>query len=472
MHFLLDVVEQLDLSAIEERYRDKDPRGVKAYHPAMMVALLLYSYCRGVMSSRKIARATYEDVATRYLVADQHPHFTRIADFRKEHLSELAGLFVQVLELCREAGLLKLGHVSLDGTKIQANASKHKAMSHERMEAEIPRLEAEIEALLAQSQQVDEQEDERLGEGQDEVDIPAELRRRDKRLARIREAKAALEAEAARARAAELRDLAEGNEARAVESERPQKARRQAETRAANQRRKADQLDPPSDDRDDDPDDDEGGGRSSEADLPTHSPKTRTDGRPDAKAQRNFTDPDSRIMKDGQGAFTQAYNAHAVVNDEQVIVVATLSNQAPDAQYLIPTLMAAIAMAGEAPDKLTADSGFFSQANAEWCERHGIDAYIATGRRRHGATADDAEQSACSARAKMKAKVSSPEGDAIYRRRKATVEPVFGQTKEARGYRRFLLRGLEAVRLEWILVCLTHNLLKLYRAQLPAACAA
>lgn len=465
VHFLLDVVEQLDLSAIEERYRHKDPRGVKAYHPAMMVALLLYSYCRGVMSSRKIARATYEDVATRYLVAEQHPHFTRIADFRKAHLPELAGLFVQVLDLCRQAGLLKLGHVSLDGTKIQANASKHKAMSHERMEADVARLQTEIDALLEQARQVDEQEDERLGEGQDEVDIPAELQRREVRLERIREAKAALEREAAQAKAAELRRQAEENEARAADRQRTDKARRQAATRATNQRRKADELDSPSDDAGDD---DEGGGPAG-AELPTHSPRTTADGRPHAKAQRNFTDSDSRIMVDGQGAFAQAYNAQAVVNDEQIIVAATLSNQPPDAQYLVPTLMTAIAMAGEAPDKLTADSGYWSQANAEWCEEQGIDAYLATRRQRHGPHKEGPERSGSPARQAMKAKVSSPAGEAIYRRRKATVEPIFGQVKEARGVRRFLLRGLEQVRHEWSLVCLTHNLLKLFRAQLAGA---
>lgn len=454
VHFILDVVDALDLSTIEGAMRLRDARGQKSYHPRMMVALLLYSYCKGVFSSRRIAQATFDDLATRYLSGDQHPHFTRVAAFRRDHLEALAGLFVQTVQMCAKAGLVTLGHVAVDGTKIQANASKHKAMSYERMTSDEEKLRAEMEALLARANSVDAEEDARLGEGQKEFDLPAELRRRETRLARIRQAKAELEAEAKTTRADHLRKLAVQNESRATDAS-TDSGRAAAATRAERQRKEAEDLVPEQDEDDETP----------PPTLPTHRVQANTDGTPKGTAQRNFTDPESRIMIDGQGAFTQAYNAQAAVCEKaQVIVACPLSNQAPDAQYLIPVLQEVEQNMGVAAQVVTADTGYWSASNAEWCDEQGIDVYIATGRQRHGdTTADPPIDEASDARTRMTAKLREPEGDARYRRRKATVEPVFGQVKEARGFRRFLLRGLQKVQREWAMICATHNLLKLFR---------
>lgn len=459
MHFVLEVLGELDLSAIEDALHSRDARGQKGYHPRMMVALLLYSYCSGVYSSRRIARATYEDLATRFLTGDQHPHFTRIAAFRREHLDALSSLFVATVQLCARAGLVELGHVSVDGTQIQANASKHKAMSYERMKKEENRLQAEIKALLERAEAVDREEDERFGVGRDDFELPGELKRRETRLARIRQAKAELEAEAKEARAAQLREHAAGNDER-TEKAPTAKERAAAATRATRQRQEADKLDPPNDDDDDEP----------PSKLPAHRVRTQPDGTPKPKAQRNFTDPDSRIMVDGQGAYVQGYNAQAAVSEgHQVIVACALSNQAPDPQYLVPVLEEVEANTGDKPKTITADAGYWSAANSAWCEEQGIDAHIATGRRRRNSETTGQSPPSQSSRQRMADKLRSPEGDACYRRRKATVEPVFGQIKEARGFRRFLLRGLHKVRAEWALLCATHNLLKLFRRAWAAA---
>jgi transposase len=456
VHFILDVVDALDLSAIEGALRARDARGQKSYHPRMMVALLLYSYCTGVFSSRRIAQATFDDLATRYLSGDQHPHFTRVAAFRRDHLEALAGLFVQTVQMCVKAGLVTLGHVAIDGTKIQANASKHKAMSYERMTSDEKRLRAEMEALLARANSVDAEEDARHGEEKEEFDLPTELRRRETRLARIQQAKAELEAEAKTTRADHLRKLAAQNESRTVDAP-TGKQRAAAATRAERQRKEAEELIPEQDDDDDTP----------PPTLPTHRVQANTDGTPKSTAQRNFTDPESRIMVDGQGAFTQGYNAQAAVCEKtQVILACPLSNQPPDAEYLIPVLQEVEQNMGVPAHVVTADTGYWSASNAAWCEEQGIDVYIATGRtRRSDTTADPPVDEALDARARMTAKLQTSEGDARYRRRKATVEPVFGQVKEARGFRRFLLRGLQKVGREWAMICATHNLLKLFRFQ-------
>lgn len=321
VYFLLDVIDELDLGEIEAHYEAKDRRGTQPYPPALMVALLLYGYCVGVFSSRKMERATYENVAFRVLAGGQHPHFTRINAFRKTHLPALQGLFKQVLLLCRKAGLVKLGHVALDGTKIQGNASKHKAMSYDHMQELERRLETEIASLLAQAEQADTEDDARLGRGQPDEDVPAELKRRQERLRRLRQAKEELEQEARLARATHLRELAEANDA-SVKTAPTAKERKASTTRAANQRAKADALAPESDD-DDPPFVTKDG-------LPKHRPPTTTDGTPKPQAQRNFTDPDSRIMESG-GAFLQGFNCQAVVDSgHQVIVAASVTNQPPD----------------------------------------------------------------------------------------------------------------------------------------------
>ena len=339
-----------------------------------MTALLLYAYSVGVFSSRKVERATYEDVAFRVLAGGAHPHFTTVNAFRLEHREALAGLFVQVLRLCSRAGLSTVGHVSLDGSKIAASASKHKAMSYGRMKREEQRLAAEIESLLFRAEQTDQREDEQYGRGERPDDLPRELQRREARLHRIREAKAALEKEAAQARAAQLREQA------AAQSQRADVAhdateRKRAATRAAKSRSQADEL---SERHDDDDDDGSGGGAVSG--LPSHQVPATPSGEPTDKAQRNFTDPDSRIMV-RNGVFLQAYNAQAVVSESQLVVAHAVTNQPPDTQHLVPMMERVRETCGSLPELLSADSGYVSEANITYCAAHGIDAYLAVRRK-------------------------------------------------------------------------------------------
>jgi transposase len=456
-YFVLDLVRELDVSVIESAIQSKDPRGVRPYSPRMMTALLLYAYCVGVFSSRKVERATYEDVAFRVLAAGEHPHFTTVNAFRLEHREALAGLFLQVLKLCARAGLDTVGHVSLDGSKVAANASKHKAMSYARMKEEEKRLAAEIEALLFRADQTDQRDDEQFGPGQRADDLPEEFQRRDARLRRIREAKAALEKEAAEARAADLREAAAGHRAQA-ERVLDATERKRAATRADKSERQAEALSPRRDDDDD-------GDGSASAGLPGHRVPTTPSGEPSDKAQRNFTDPDSRIMV-RNGVYLQAYNAQVAVSESQVIVACAVTNQAPDQEHLVPMLERVREATGRYPQRTTADSGYWSEGNMAACEANGVDAYIAV--RRKGD--DDASfgrlpmTPAHDARWRMHQKVTSPEGRRIYARRKVLPEPVFGQIKEGRGFRRFSLRGLAKAGAEWAIVCLCHNVLKLYRA--------
>ena len=427
--FVLDVVAVLDLSAIYGVY-EVERRGQPPYDPRMMVALLLYAYCMGKPSSRKIERATYEDVAYRVLTGDQHPDHDTIASFRKRHLEALAALFMQILLLCQEAGLVKLGHVSLDGTKVKANASKHKAMSYGRMAEAQKKLEEEVKRLLEGAETTDGEEDEEFGKGRRGDELPAELARRESRLAKIREAKAFLE-EQAKEMAAEKAKLQ-----RAKIEER---ARKEAET-----------------------------GKKMSG-RPPKEPEDPDKAVPEPKAQRNFTDPESRIMKDGATkSFEQAYNAQAVVDDEaQIIVAADVTQQANDKKQLKPMLTQVESNLGRLPDKLSADSGYYSDENVTDDEFEDVDLYIPPGRQKHGQATEETSGPApsdASPSDEMRYKLKTPEGREVYKMRKAIVEPVFGQIKEARGFRRFSFRGLRAVTMEWDLVCLTHNLLKLFRA--------
>jgi transposase len=418
-----DVVEELDLSAIVGSYDDGDGRGQPPYHPAMMVKLLLYAYCVGKPSSRKIERATYEDVAFRVLAADQHPDHDSLAEFRKRHLAALAGLFVQVLRLCQAAGLVKLGHVALDGTKLKANASKHKAMSYGRMEEAARRLEQEVQALLQQADQVDTAEDAEYGPGQRGDELPAELARRESRLATIRAAMAALEAEA-RAGTAE-----------AAEAARAKLAAREERVGSA-----------------------KGG-------VPKIPDPAQA--RPAPTAQRNFTDPDSRIMKDGATkSFEQAYNAQAAVDGaHQVIVACGVTQAAADAEQLVPMVEQVAANTGQPPGAVLADAGYFSEGNLTAPGLRGIALYVPPDRQPHGGTLTASGRSRSPTAEQMRAKLRSAAGHAVYALRKMIVEPVFGQIKEVRGFRRFSCRGLPKVTAEWVLICLTHNLLKLFRVR-------
>lgn len=454
-YFILDVVERLDLGAIERAIAEKDPRGERPYSPRLMVALLIYGYCVGIFSSRKLARATYEDVAVRVLAGEAHPYFTTVNQFRLDHREALAALFLQVLRLCRRAGLVKLGHVALDGTKVKANASKHKAMSYKRMTEEEARLRGEINDLLAQADAVDASEDEQYGVGVAPQDLPEELQRREARLERIAEAMAQLEREAAQTRAEELRRNAEGQWARAQDESIDGTERGRAATRAAKSEAKAAELDPP-DDEDPPP-------PASDDDLPQHRVPASEDGEPDPKAQRNFTDADSRIMVKG-GAYVQAYNAQLVVDEKsQIIVAQAVTNLSPDQPHVVPMLDRVERNTGRKPKRISMDNGYYSDDNAAECASRGIDAYIAAGRTPHG-DGGQAAGTLSPTRAAMKAKLESPEGHAVYARRKAIVEPAIGQIKAAQGFRRFSLRGMAKVRCEWAWVCMTHNLLKLFRA--------
>jgi transposase len=421
-YFILDTVGELDLSAITAEY-EKELRGYPPHHPVMMTALLLYAYCVGVPSSRKMEKRTHEDVAFRVITADQHPDHVRISEFRRRHLAALADLFLQILRLCRKAGLVKLGHVALDGTKMKANASKHKAMSYERMSKEDERLKAKVKGLLAEAERVDAEEDDRYGKDRRGDELPEELRHATTRRARIRQLKAELEAEA--------------------------KAQQETKDR--------DGEEPPA------------AGGSTE--LPEHQIPTTKDGTPTPKAQRNFTDGDSRIMKTGDG-FVQGYNCQAVVDaDHQVIVAQAVTNQPPDVQHFAPMLEQTISNCEQTPDKMSADAGYFSEENVAHASNQGVDPYLSTGRRKHNEPAPTVRGRPprnMTLKQEMARKLATKAGAAVYGRRKVIAEPPFGQIKDARGFRRFLLRGLGKVRGEWSLITMTHNLLKLFAATQPA----
>jgi transposase len=397
-YFVSDVVEQLDLSAIESVYEEEE-RGQPPYHPRMMTKILLYGYCVGVFSSRRMQKKLVEDVGFRVLAAGNEPDFRTISDFRKLHVEALQGLFDQVLQIALQAGTMKLGRVVLDGSKVKANASKHKAMSYGRMQEEEKRLKEEVKRLLQQAEATDEEEDARYGRDRRGDELPAELARRETRLERIREAKRAVE----------------------------ERAREQAKSK----------------------------GEPEEKAKPT------------AKMQYNFTDPESRIMPGAEG-FVQAYNTQiAVEPDFQLIVGQTVTQATNDKQQLAPAVQAIEEQAGQKPQEVVADSGYCSEANLKYLEKKKIAGFIATDRESYrdrqqpgprgplpqGATRVD----------RMRRKLQTQVGAAIYSRRKTVVEPVFGQIKQARGFRQFLLRGLEKVQGEWAMVCLTHNILKLHR---------
>ena len=429
--FVADVVDQLDLSKIYADYGRKDGRGLAAYHPLMMVRLLLYGYCIGIVSSRKIEQKTYDDVAFRFLAAGEHPDHDSIASFRQRHLRPLAELFSQALNLCGKAGLIKLGHVAIDGTKMKANASKHKAMSYERMNEKEKQLREEVDKLLAEAAKADADEDAKYGPGKRIDELPKELERRESRLKKIAEAKAQLEQEARERAAAEKA---------AVEARLEQRRQQEQE-----QGRKI-------------------GGRPPQAPEPAQA-------KPEAKAQRNFMDADSRIMMDGATkGFVQGYNAQAAVDSAaQIIVAAEITQQANDKKQLVPMMQAVEKNLGQKPEHVTADAGYFSEQAVTDPAVNGVDLLVAVSREKHGKgeqteMAKRGEPQEPRAAETMREKLSGAAGKAIYKMRKAVVEPVFGQIKERRGLRRFLLRGLEKVSAEWKIICLTHNLVKLFQA--------
>jgi transposase len=470
VYFLLDLVDELDLTAILIPAQAKDPRGEKGFDPRMMTLLLLYAYCVGIVSSRKIERACYEDLSFRVLTGNQQPDHTRISEFRRRNLDALRGLFVQILRLCQKAGMVSLGHVALDGTKVHANASKHKAMSHERMLKAEKQLQQEINAFMRKAEILDAQEDRRYGKGKLGSDLPDELRRRQDRLARIRQARKEMEAETAAAAARQRHEEAEAAKAQATiarDAEAPpaEQAELNKKAEAAAAKAKAAReaaieaaaiagVAPPD-------------LKPLAADaMPRRGLARKADGTPTNKTQRNFTDPQSHLMQSG-GSYLQGYNCQlAVDSDHQVIVALGVSNQPPDVEHLEPMLVRIAASAGALPTVMTMDAGYWSENNANACADQGIDAYIATGRLPHGQPPPPKRGPLprnADAKARMARKIRCKKGAKIYAQRKAIVEPVNGQIKEARGLRRFLLRGLEKVSGEWHLIAATHNLLKLFR---------
>lgn len=453
-YFLLETVSQLDLSAITSYY-ERERRGFPPHDPGMMVALLLYAYCVGVPSSRKIEQRTHEDIAFRVLAANTHPDHSCLSEFRRIHLSALGALFVQVLRLCERMGLVKLGVVALDGTKLKANASKHKAMSQERMKKEMERLEQKVRELLAAAEQADAQEDAQYGKGRRGDKLPEELRRAKSRLERIRAAHAELVAEAQAQAQQKQQAQTEQAQTEAVLEEMERIKEAQQRPRAGQEPSPGEQEDP------EEPPPPRGPGP-----LPTHRIPVDKNGTPKDTAQRNFTDPESRILKDGTG-FLQGYNGQlAVCGEHQIIVAQGLSNQAPDAEYLVPMLDRIGEMCGQRPEAALADAGYFSDANVRRAQARGIRVYIAPARTPHGQKEPLPEREPAdksSLKDWMRSQLQTPEGDALYRRRKAIVEPVFGQLK-TRGFRHLSLRGLQKARGEWTLIALSHNLLKLHKA--------
>jgi transposase len=426
--FLLDTVSHLDLSRFYAAYED-EPRGAPPFDPQMMVCLLLYAYCVGVFSSRKIAQACERNLAFIAIVGEDRPDFRTISDFRKLHLAAFCDIFVQVLRIAGEAGLVKLGNVSTDGTKLQGNASRHKAMSYGYMKKEVERLREDIEALVMQTSHQDAEDDAALGSRRGD-EVPAELARREDRIATI---EAAMQRLAARANAE-------------AEAER----QRRAEAEAARQRTGTKRR-----------------GRAPKA----------VDETPDDKAQMSFTDPELGIMQTNNKGWDYCGNAQASVDGAYQIIVAcdvtAAANDKQQAEPMAQLIVTQLEQAGiaiptdttGAAQKIPAtyDSGYYSEAAAAAVEQLGFDPYMATGRQRHHGPETEMAATPTTAKERMAAKVRTPAGRAVYARRKVIVEPVFGQIKEARGFRRFLLRGLAKIRGEWRLVCLTHNLLKIWR---------
>jgi transposase len=406
VYFVSDVVDQLDLSAMYAVY-EKEKRGQPPYDPRLMTKLLVYGYCTGVFSSRRIEKRLQEDIPFKVLAAGNEPDFRTISDFRKIHIATLQNLFEQVLAMALECGAIKLGRVSLDGTKLKANASKHKAMSYARMQEKQKQLKEEVKQLLDQAAAADEHEDRQYGDKRGD-ELPEELRRRESRLAKIKEAKKVLE-QRARDKAAE-------------------------EGKSAEEAKRA---------------------------------------KPEDKDQYNFTDPESRILKSGDG-FVQGFNAQAAVEPKLLLIVGQSVTEATnDKKQLKPMVELIEQQSGQRPEAILADNGYCSEENLAHLEstdlpERKIEGFIATGKQKHGEHRLPAKRGPLPKGAtkveRMKRKLQTKAGKAVYAARKCVVEPVFGQIKQARGFRQFLLRGKKKVKGEWALVCLTHNILRLFAA--------
>lgn len=429
--FVADVTNELDLSRIYAEYERSDGRGLSAYHPLLLTRLLLYGYSIGVTSSRAIERATHDNVAFRYLAADQHPDHDTIANFRQAHLEALSGLFVQALRLCEKAGLVKLGNVAIDGTKILANASTRHSVTHRKLSERERYWETAVERLFAEAQQTDEQEDQRFGKGQPADPLPADLASVQSRLERIRRAKAELEKEAQQElEAAQVNHI--GKRGRPTKQEQIGRAL----------------LDPQQRDKEKK--------RLRRARLNAGQP-TR---------QYNFVDPDSRVMRDNaRKCFVQGYNAQIAVDAyQQVIVAAEITQKTTDREQLLPMVRSVCTTIAKIPETVTADAGYWDTSSLRDPSLQGIQVLVSPDAQVQPPGVPLPPNAARSPVAVlMREMLLSPIGKMLYTMRKATVEPVFGQIKEVRGLRRFRFRGLRRVECEWKLICATHNLLKLFR---------
>jgi len=415
VYFIVETVATLDLFPIFAHY-ERELRGQPPFHPRMMVALLLYCYATGTRSSRKIMRRCQTDVACRVIVGEDVPDFRTISDFRKTHLARLEGLFLQVLKLCAVAGLTRVGTIALDGTKIKANASRHKAMSYDRMKEEEKRLAEEIARLMAEAEATDAAEDQMHGQDHRGDELPDELKRRTDRLAKIQAAKAVLE----------------------------ERARIEAEEEAT--RREAEGKQPPA--------------------------KPPAEAVPEPKDQINFTDPQSRIMKTSNKGWDQCGNAQAVANENQIILSADVTEQPNDKRQVVPMVDQALenlkaAGVKQAVGAAVMDTGYYSEANTKALEERALDPYIATERLKHNQEIPPVPRGRIpkdyTAQQRMARKLRTVKGRATYAKRKGIIEPIFGQLKQVLGFRQFSLRGLASMRGEWRLICAVHNLLKLWR---------
>jgi len=445
--FISEVAGELDLEPIYRSYEEKDGRGQAAYEPLMMLKLLLYGYAIGMASSRKIEKATHDSVAFRYLAVNQHPDHDTLAEFRRRHLEALRNLFLQVLKLCQQAGLVKLGHVALDGTKVKANASRHRNLSYEKMLQQEAQLQQQVRELLDKAEQADRSEDERYGIGKTGEELPPELRKKQDRLQKIRAARAALEEQARRA---------------------AERKKAEAEQRLQERQKRAAEA-----------------GRPVRGKLP-QIPDPAT-ARPAAQDVANTTDTDSRVIRERAGGFVQGFNAQAAVDSQaQVIVAADVTSAQNDRAQLVPMVEQVETNTGSKPVQLSADTDYYSPKHIGSPILEGIDLYIEPEDppKRQASIAGSTPPSTRDQLPKrnrkpprsgygpdgiprtehLRKKLATEEGRAIYKKRREVVEPVFGQIKQWRGFRQFLLRGLAQVQAEWKLICLTHNLLKLFRS--------
>jgi len=425
-NFISDIVEKMPLKEIYDAYESRFGRGAPPIDPRLLTKLLIYGYCTGVRSSRRIEKATYEDVAFRILACNEHPDHDSIASFRGRHIKALPAIFLHVLNLCKKAGLVKMGHVSLDGTKIKASANKSKSRHHEDLMKSKSKLEEEIESILAEAAALDAEEDKKYGKGKRGDELPDHLKDRKKRLKLIDELMEKMEAEAKQ----KQRDYQKEKAAKASEDSDWERLTGQKIER-----------------------------------RPPNNPTGKSTGEV-ITSRRNPTDYDSRIMKDTQtGGYIQGYNCQAAVDsDSQIIVAAEVENQTNDKQLATKMMEKLEATTGQLPTFLAADNGYFSERDIVKLEHMGIDSYIPPTENSKGKRYIQRGRTKITITDFMRQKLTGKTGRALYKKRKITSEPVFGQIKDICKFRSFLLRGLEKVRAEWTLMTISHNIMKLHRA--------